>query len=197
MTRRGLAALAAAAVSLAACGSAPPVPDDHFYRLVGGRSFAWGETVFGGALELAPVTAVGVRRDRPLIFSRPPHVSFRQYHYHHWEEPPPALVKRRLLAALEQAGVAKTVVARPLPEAAARLEVEVQRFDRLVEGSEVAVVVALAVTLREGGRSAPALRSTYQARRAAAPDSMDDTARAFSAALDAVLVDLLADLRAR
>ncbi|MDX1571086.1 MAG: hypothetical protein R3200_11415, partial [Xanthomonadales bacterium] len=96
---------------LAGCGSAPPVPEDHHYRLVRAELPNRRETpAITGPLLVELPEAVGVRQNRPLLYSQPPHIAFQQYHFHHWEDSPPRMLQRRLRWALDAAGVADSVV---------------------------------------------------------------------------------------
>ena len=95
--RRGPAVwIACVGFVLAGCG-APPVPDDHFYRLGEVSSTQkFAQPLIDGKLLVEMPLAAGIRRERAILYSEDPaHVELRRYHYHHWEDQPPRLLQRR------------------------------------------------------------------------------------------------------
>ncbi len=131
MRRLGLLVLALA--GLTGClGSAPPVPRDHYYRVLvapptqgdasrsasgqsasrqsASRQSAIG-IMFPGVLSVAPLEADGLLRERPLLFSATGRAHEMQQHdYHYWMDPPPKMLQAQLVDYLRASGLAKAVV---------------------------------------------------------------------------------------
>lgn len=192
MSRLGLVVLSV--ILLAACGTPPPVPDDHYYRLetrAAGSRF--DQPVFDGVLLVERPAAAGVRRGRKMLYSDDPgHLRFQQYHYHHWEDAVPHLLHRWLDQWLEASGVASEVKDRPHGQADYRLQTRIARFERLIDGGRYAAAVSLEFILLPAGSNAPLLRETLAVVEPADGNSVEATVRAFGRALDQV-ADQLSD----
>ena len=76
------------ATALGGClGAAPPVPRDHFYRILVPPPQA--EVVpFPGTVSVAPIEAQGLLRERPLLFSVGSAQEVQQHDYHYWTDAP-------------------------------------------------------------------------------------------------------------
>lgn len=184
-------------MTLAACGSSPPIPDDNYYRLTERPPFASGPRVIDERLAIAPVRAAGVRRGRAMLYSEDPgHVRFKKYHYHHWDESPSVLIQRRLVDSLQDSGIAASITEKSDADARYRLHTQVLRFDRLVSTTGADVIVEIEARLVPASAPlSPVLDHRYTRQESADSASMEATVVAFSRAVDAVIEDLVRDLR--
>jgi ABC-type uncharacterized transport system auxiliary subunit len=184
------------AFTVIACGTPPPVPDDHFYRLATSAiSHRFDQPLISAGLYVERPRAAGARRGRKMLYSDDPgHLRFQQYHYHHWEDAVPELLHRRLADQLRDSGVADRIGVRPDGTAAFRLESRVGRFERLIDGGSYAVVVELEFRLTPGSKPQRTLFEDVYSETVDVSSSMDDTVKGFSAALDRTMDRLLADL---
>lgn len=198
MKRRPSVWVACVGLFLIGCG-APPVPDDHFYRLgnpESGQAFA--EPLIEGKLLVEMPLAAGIRRERAILYSEDPaHVELRRYHYHLWEDQPPRMLQRRLVDRLATAGVAAAVTDQLSPDTAYRLRVRIERFERELDAGGASAAVALRFQLIRGHRQAvPLFDRSYSERVGADSGEMPATVTAFARAIDRVVDRFLIDLKA-
>ncbi len=110
--RGALAGLVLVLAALSAGCAQPPLPEDHFYRLIVDKpETAASGPLLKGALEVDRFAADGLIASRPIVYSlagRPREVL--EYHYHFWAEPPTRMLGDQLVEYLRAAGVARTVV---------------------------------------------------------------------------------------
>jgi len=215
MRRLGLLVLALA--GLTGClGSAPPVPRDHYYRVLvapptqgdapqstsassfsgqsASRPSATG-IMFPGVLSVAPLDAGGLLRERPLLYSTTGRAHEMQQHdYHYWMDPPPKMLQAQLVDYLRASGVAKAVVT---PDLRVRPDYEItgrlKRFERLLGGGPTRVVAEVELALVEIGRNQLLVIETYSAEVAAGDDSVEASVLALDQALARIFERFLAD----
>ena len=179
---------------LTACGSVPPAPIDHFYRLQATPVSATTKASLG-AITVSPFRADSLYAERPMIYTEEASLrQLRQYHYHLWLYPPAQMVQRHLAASL---GNALDLSGDSI--AANVLEGRVVGFERVLSGSAgnpaSKAVVALELNLTSNGKTR--LRKTYQAEQPATDDSLDAFALAMEQALAKIYAEFLADLASR
>jgi ABC-type uncharacterized transport system auxiliary subunit len=200
MRRFGL--LAATLASLTGClGSAPPVPRDHYYRVLvapptrndaSQRAF---EITFPGVLSVAPLDADGLLRERPLLYSSTgrPH-EMQQHDYHYWMDPPPRMLQVQLVDFLRQTGVAKAVIT---PDLRVRPDYEVtgriKRLERLLGGGPPRVVAEIELAMVQTERSQLVVVETYSAEVPAADESVEASVLALDQALTSIFERFMAD----
>ncbi|MCH8924726.1 MAG: membrane integrity-associated transporter subunit PqiC [Proteobacteria bacterium] len=209
MRRLGLLVLALA--GLAGCiGSAPPVPRDHYYRVLvappaqGGAPqsaapSATGQSaagiMFPGVLSVAPLDAGGLLRERPLLYSATGRAhEVQQHDYHYWMDPPPKMLQAQLVDYLRASGLAKAVIT---PDLRVRPDYEItgrlRRFERLLGGGPTRVVAEVELALVETGRKQLLVVETYSAEVAAADDGVEASVLALAQALGRIFERFLAD----
>ncbi len=210
MRRLGLLVLVLA--GLAGCiGSAPPVPRDHYYRVLvappaqgdaarsatGQSATRPGATgiMFPGVLSVARLEADGLLRERPLLYSATgrPH-EMQQHLYHYWMDPPPKMLQAQLVDYLRASGLAKAVIT---PDLRVRPDYEItgrlKRFERLLGGGPTRVVAEVELALVETGRKQLLVVETYSAEVAAADDGVEASVLALAQALGRIFERFLAD----
>jgi len=179
---------------LTACGSVPPAPIDHFYRLQPSVVSATTKAM-SSAIAVMPFRADSLYAERPMIYTEEASLrQLRQYHYHLWLYPPVQMVQRHLVASL-----GNVLDLSGDSTAANALEGRVVGFERVLSGSAGKpagkAVVALELTLASNGRTR--LSKTYQAEQLAADDSLGAFAVAMEQALAKIYAEFLADMASR
>lgn len=108
------AAVTAAGVvlGLGACGSAPPVPEDRYYRLQAVYAGApAGTALLSGTVEVDRFVADGLTSERSVVYSQAGQPNeVKAYHYHFWIKPPTVMLRDELVTFLREAKVAGAVV---------------------------------------------------------------------------------------
>lgn len=101
-----------AMLGLAACGAAPPVPEDRYFRL---QAVYAGDPLaakrFPGTIEVDRFAADGLTSERAIVYSsadKPNEVS--AYHYQFWIKPPTVMLRDELVTFLRAAHVSDSVV---------------------------------------------------------------------------------------
>ena len=96
---------------VAACTSAPPAPEDAFYRLSPRADAPVIQApLLKGVIEVDRFAASGSMANRPVLFVEPGSNAISEYHYHFWIEAPPILLQNALVSYLRSAGIAERVV---------------------------------------------------------------------------------------
>ncbi len=193
----GLAGAALLSLVLGGCMSAPPVPDDHFYRLPPAHAQALSAPVLKGVLAVERPRSDDLHGERAMLFVRAERpLELNRYHYYFWVDTPPHLIQEQLRRYLQQAGVAKRVVrldGGPAPDYV--LHGRVVRFERVVrkDGADASVMLELGVSPVHGGHG---WSKTYRAVERARGGDVNATVQAFGVALDHIYAQFLRDLAA-
>ena len=182
--------LLALCLLLASCGSVPPAPIDHFYRLQATPVSATTKAL-PGAIAVLPFRADSLYAERPIVYAEEASLrQLRQYHYHLWLYPPAQIVQRHLTSSL---GAALDLNGDST--AANVLEGRVVGFERVLAGKNSKAVVSLELTLASNGKTR--LSKTYQSEQLATDDSLGAVAVAMEQALAKVYAEFLVDLASR
>jgi ABC-type uncharacterized transport system auxiliary subunit len=189
--RPPLILLAMLSILLAACGTAPPVPSDRYYRLSTARVTAPDDARPTEALTVHALRAESLYAERAMVFTdaRNPR-ELRQYHYRLWLYPPSQLVQDHLIASL-----ANAVNIAPAGQARLALQGRILRFDQILGAERSHAAVTLELQLLEDGR--PISTQTYEAVEPASDDSFTAFVEAMERALSSIYQDLLGQLGER
>lgn len=136
---------------LAGClGSAPPVPRDHYYRLlVSGPTESSLSSKLGGVMRVEIFQADGLLRERPLLYSESgsPH-EVQQHDYHYWTDAPPRMLQDQLVSYLRRSHIARSVVTPDMRvRASYQISGKVKRLERLLGGGPPRVFVEMELAL--------------------------------------------------
>lgn len=185
--------------ALTGCASAPGIPETTYFRLPERSAIAPAAApTLDAPLVVETFYADGVHSDQSLLYSTDPDGErLRAYHYQLWIDPPTRMLQRRLILSLDQARVAPLVVERlPPQQAQYRLEARIVALERIRRGEGWVVRAALQFRLDHSDGSAPLLIRDYARELAVSGNSVRDSVRSMGAAIDAIYLDLLGDLRA-
>jgi len=184
---------------LAGClGSAPPVPRDHYYRLLVAMPAESTETLLPGVMIVELLQADGLLRERPLLYSTTGGAyELQQHNYHYWNDVPARMLQDQMVSYLRHSGAAALVVT---PDTRVRADYRVsgkaKRFERLVGDGAPKVAVEIELTLQRLSDDALLVVDTYSAEEAAGDDSVGASIEALNAATARVFDAFLSDVRA-
>lgn len=186
-----------AVLGLSACGSAPPVPEDHYYRLQATYAGTAMANPLPGTIELDRFVADGLTSERGIVYSAaatPNQV--KAYHYHFWTKPPTVMLRDELVTFLREAKAAKAVVT---PEH--RLDADyvltgkVEHLEHIIGESE-RTVMEVELSLRAANDGKLLFLKTYRQENAAG-NGVAAAVESLNTALSLVFADFLSDLSKR
>ncbi len=188
---------------LAACSSSEPIPEDHYYRLMAMSPVNAQETPsIDGVLVVETPRSDGLRQGRSIVYSTEPSlIERKQYHYYMWEDRPARLIQDRLIEALDQRRLARiltTATSEINPSNLRdyyRLQMTLDEFDRHTHNGIRAKISLSARLIRVSDGRQMIFERHYEDTETASSDAMPDTARAMTAALDRILLQLMDDIR--
>lgn len=182
-------------LGLVACGSAPPVPTDHFYRLVLPRDTE-KQQLYGGVIYVGNFIADGLYNDRAVLFVNDKEGrELQQHHYHFWITSPPHLLQDYLVDYLRQTGASSMILAGPSTKGGIKISGKIQEFDYQVQGDRKTANVALELRLDSYGAEKPVLVKEYRAEESINGNDMEDIVAAFNRATLAVYDQFIADMK--
>lgn len=181
---------------LAACASAPGIPDTVYHRLPEAEIVMLPRPLSEQPLLVEAFLADGLHSDQALIYSTDPEGrSLKAYHYQRWIDPPSRMLQRRLIQSLRDSGAAAVVTDRLAARVdALRIQGRIGAFERLQLADGWQVRVALSLRAEHSGADLPLLMKDYRVQLAAGGDSMADTTRSAGAAVDQIFAQFLRDL---
>ncbi len=181
--------------NLAACslggGGAPQV---HYYRLPAITVEKQPQPRYREIL-IRPVKASGLYHERAILYSlKEKPLELKRYHYRLWVQTPAELIHQALYQGLSASGLAQQPGREPagqLPDIT--IDTGIISFERIIEGSQVTVRVALEVSL---SREAKDFQWTgqYQSMQQLQTTEMHSSAEAFGRALQEITSMLVDDL---
>ncbi len=182
---------------LAGCLSAPPAPEDRFYRLQPVPPVqAVKQSRLTGGLVIDDVSADPLHSGRAILYceqDRP--LQLRRYHYEFWLDQPPRLVQRTLTTWLRASGIADQLLDPQSREAAWRLRARVLKFEEVRAADRRAQVdVALRVSLFSADAKRTVWTRDYGRQEPVEGTTMYAVAQAMQAALAALYAQVQADL---
>jgi ABC-type uncharacterized transport system auxiliary subunit len=184
---------------LAGClGSAPPVPRDHYYRLlVPTPQESDGATLLPGVMMVELLQADGLLRERPLLYSQSGQsYELQQHNYHYWNDAPPRMLQDQMVAYLRRSGVAGLVVT---PDMRLRADYQVsgkaRRLERLLGGGPPRVFVEIELALLRLSDERVLVVDTFTAEQPAGDDSVDAAIVALNRATAEIFDRFLSQIR--
>ncbi len=184
------------ALLLAACASAPGIPETVYHRLPEPEIAALPKPLSERPVLVEAFHADGLHSDQALIYSTDPEGrSLQAYHYQRWVDPPSRMLQRRLIQSLRDSGAAAVVTDRLAARVdALRIQGRIEAFDRLRQGEGWQVRVAFSLRAEYSGADLPLLMKDYRVQLPVDGDAMADTTRSTGAAVDQIFAQFLRDL---
>ena len=185
---------------LAGClGSAPPVPRDHYYRLLVPTPVqATGSPLLPGVMTVELLQADGLLRERPLLYSQSGQShELQQHNYHYWNDAPPRMLQDQMVAYLRRSGAARLVVS---PDMRVRADYQVsgkaKRLERLLGGGPPRVFVEIELALLRVSDETLLVVDSYSAEEPAEDESVEAAIVALNRATARVFERFLTQVRA-
>ncbi len=184
---------------LAGCfGSAPPVPREHYYRLLVPTPVqSSAEIPLPGVVTVELLQADGLLRERALLYSESGQsYELQQHNYHYWNDAPPRMLQDQMVAYLRRSGVAGLVVT---PDTRVRSDYRVsgkaRRLERLLGGGPPRVFVEIELALLRVSDETLLVVESYTAEEPAADDSVEAAIVALNRATARVFDRFLSQVR--
>jgi len=184
---------------LAGCfGSAPPVPREHYYRLLVPTPVQSSvEIPLPGVVTVELLQADGLLRERALLYSESGQsYELQQHNYHFWNDAPPRMLQDQMVAYLRRSGVAGLVVT---PDTRVRSDYRVsgkaRRLERQLGGGPPRVFVEIELALLRVSDETLLVVESYTAEEPAADDSVEAAIVALNRATARVFDRFLSQVR--
>jgi len=170
------------------------VPQDHYYRLPEIKLSAQ-QTVFD-RLVMKKIKASGLYHDRAILYvERDRPLELKRYHYNFWAETPAELLHTALTQGLESSSIATSVSQEVMQNTADYIiDARILHFERIIQGTDVEINVALDIRVRSTGSAGVEWSKTYQAKQQLNTTGMHASAEAFGAAVQLITAQFVADL---
>lgn len=191
MKRLAAALLILSAVFLSACQSAPPVPENRYYRVHASSAAAPATPVLKTEVAVLPLRAEGLYSERALLFSDGAR-TLQQYHYHHWLYAPNRLLQEFLVGQFGQAGLAAKVHrAEHTNESAYAVSGRIVNLERIAPQNKARVTLELRLD-KHGKRL---WQQIYSAEEVMAENSIPAYVLSTEHALQRIAADFVGDVR--
>ena len=173
-------------LSLAGCGSAPPVPEDHYYRLAAAGPVVT-EWRFDRPVRVLMPEADSLYHGRAMLYARTESpLEVHRYRYRFWTAPAP-----RMLARLTKERLGR--YAAEGGEPALELALRIRHFE-VEQGTPSAARLGVTAVLRDPGAGCVLFARRYDYRQPARGQTHYALVQAFQTVVDRYLSDLAGDL---
>lgn len=181
------------------CGSAPPVPEDHYFRLQAVFAGQPATTkLFDGTIEVDRFVADGLTSERSIVYSdKGKSHQVMAYHYQFWIKPPTVMLRDELVSFLREANVADSVVTPEMRIDAKYVLTGKIRHLEQVRGDANRGLLELELGLRDPRSGKLLFLKSYRADNQAGGDGVEDAVESLNTGLSIVYADFLADLKKR
>lgn len=177
--------------------TAPPVPEENFYRLQ--AEFAQeplSQVLLEGVLEVEPIAGEGLLRNRAIIYSLSESPNqLRTYHYNLWSETPSVMLSSELISFLRAAKVATQIVT---PNMRVRsdyvLSGNIKRLERIV-GKPNRSLIRVEFSIRSASRGKLLFLREYKLENSVNGEDLASTVNSLSTSLSVIASDFLEDLK--
>ena len=182
---------------LTSCASAPPVPEDHFYRL---QAVYADEPLalkrFPGTIEIERFVADGLTSERAIVFSeagKPNEV--RAYHYHFWIKPPTIMLRDELVSYLRASKISDAVVTPELRIAADyALTGKIKHLEQVRAKEQTRTLLEIEIGLRRPKDGKLLFLDTYRVENIAGKPDVATAVESLNTALSIIFSDFLSDI---
>lgn len=182
------------AVTLVACGQAPQVPTDHYYRLTPLAGSVDKRRLTDNPIYVEVFLAEGLYNDRAMLYSSDEHASeLQQHHYYFWYTAPPRMLRDYLIEVLRNADAAP-VIMDVGTEGNLRISGKLMEFERRQTPAGSTVNVALELRLDNPDAELPLLLRQYRTSEPINDKDMTAVVSGFNAAVDRIYREFLEDL---
>ena len=182
---------------LNACGGAPVVPDDQFYRLQAAKPSV-GKKLFPGTIEVDRFVADGLTAGRPIIYSEAgKSYQVKEYHYRFWTQPPTVMLRDELVTYLRHARIADVVVTPEMRLAADYVLIgKIRRLENII-GTPPKAVLEIELGLRKSSGGKLIFLDTYRVEMESSGKGVDNAVASLNTALTSIYGKFVDDLSKR
>ncbi len=183
---------------LAACQSAPPVPQDKYFRLTLTPGQVWASPLLADTLFVAPLRADGPYAERAMLYATVQHPrELQQYHYQFWSEPPALLLQEHLRASLQAGHLAAHVTDVALGAGVKYLLIgKILRLEKISDKNQAKAFVELRLMLQKKKPFEVILERNYAAEEVLAEPSQNAYVMATELALQRIYDQFGQDVKA-
>jgi len=183
-------------IILTGCGSAPPVPTDHFYRFKTPTQNDIGkQRLTDQVIYINSFLAEGLYNERALLYTNDNlSQELQQYHYHFWITSPPDLLRDYLVSFLRAADTSPVIITGAGITDGLQITGRVTEFEKLDSGDQSSVNVALELRLDKQGNELPLLLKEYRANEQVQGKSLTDVITSFNTAVLRIYSDFVSDM---
>lgn len=183
-------------VMLAACGSAPPVPTDSFYRLTMPAQGTGKQHITDGVIHVGHFIGEGLYNERAVLYTEDEHGRrIVQHHYHFWLASPPRMLREHMVEFLRAADSAPMIITDSSRGDGLRVSGKVLDFEKQVAGNVVTANVGLELRVDVAGEDLPRFIKQYRLKEPVRGNSMTDTVESFNSAVFKIYSEFTADIR--
>ncbi len=182
---------------LVACGSAPPVPEDQYYRL---QAIYASEPLttkpLAGTIEVDRFVADGLTSERAIVYSdiqKPNQV--RAYHYDFWIKPPTVMLRDELVSFLRKSKISDAVVT---PEMRVNAEYaltgKIKHLEQVKMESGYRTILEVELGLRHPNTGKLLFLDTYRLENDASGSSVGAAVKSLNTALSIIYSEFLTSI---
>ena len=182
---------------LTACGSAPPVPEDQYYRL---QAIYASEPLttkpLAGTIEVDRFVADGLTSERAIVYSdiqKPNQV--RAYHYDFWIKPPTVMLRDELVSFLRKSKISDAVVT---PEMRVNAEYaltgKIKHLEQVKMESGYRTILEVELGLRHPNTGKLLFLDTYRLENDASGSSVTAAVNSLNTALSIIYSEFLTSI---
>ena len=182
---------------LTACGSAPPVPEDQYYRL---QAIYASEPLttkpLAGTIEVDRFVADGLTSERAIVYSdiqKPNQV--RAYHYDFWIKPPTVMLRDELVSFLRKSKISDAVVT---PEMRVNAEYaltgKIKHLEQVKMESGYRTILEVELGLRHPNTGKLLFLDTYRLENDARGSSVGAAVKSLNTALSIIYSEFLTSI---
>jgi len=189
--------LLATLLVLGSCGSAPPVPEDNFYRLQAVYADEpLSNKTLPGTVEVERFVADGLTSERAIVYSeagKPNQVN--AYHYHFWIKPPTVMLRDELVSFLRAAKISDAVVTPEMRvQAKYAITGKIKHLEQVRAKKQTRTLLETELSLRRPGDGKLLFLNTYRIENVAGGAGVDAAVDSLNTALSIIYADFLADI---
>ena len=182
---------------LSACGSAPPVPEDHYYRMQAVyASDPLAKRALPGIIEVDRFVADGLISERAIVYSeitKPSQVM--AYHYEFWIKPPTVMLRDELVSFLRASKISDSVVS---PEMRVKADYvltgKIKHLEQVRMKSGYRSVLEIELGLRNPNTGKLMFLDTYRVENDASDAGVAAAVESLNTALSIVYTDFLTSI---
>lgn len=180
-----------------ACGGAPPVPENQFYRLQAVYAAEpMARPALPGTIEVDRFVADGLTSERPIVYSeaaKPNQV--KAYHYEFWIKPPTVMLRDELVSFLRASKISDAIVTPEMRVSADyALTGKIKHLEQVIMSSGYRTILEIELGLREPKTGKLLFLDTYRLENDASGSSVTAAVESLNTALSIVYADFLSSI---